>query len=49
MTAIKLLETGELEEHLAFLENAFQGEKVLPESVFDREPEDRQFSPEVDP
>jgi hypothetical protein len=49
MTAIKLLETGELEERLAFLENASQGQKTLPESVFDQEPDDKQFSPEVDP
>ena len=49
MTAIKLLETGELEERLASLENAFQGQKVLPESEFDREPQGNQFSDEVDP
>ena len=49
MTAIKLLETGELEERLAFLENVSQGQKTLPESVFDQEPVDNQFSPEVDP
>ncbi len=45
----KLLETGELEERLAFLENAHQGQKTLPESVFDQEPDEMQFSPEVDP
>ncbi len=45
----KLLETGELEERLAFLENAHQGRKTLPESVFDQEPVDNQFSPEADP
>ena len=49
MTAIKLLETGELEDRLAFLENASQGQKTLPESVFDQEPGDNQFSAEVDP
>ena len=30
MTSIKLLETGELEERLAFLENASQTQKTLP-------------------
>ena len=45
----KLLETGELEERLAFLENAPQGQKTLPQSVFDQEPDDKQLSPEVDP
>lgn len=49
MTAIKLLETGELEERLAHLENAFQGQRVLPESDFDRTPKEPQFSVEVDP
>ena len=49
MTAIKLLETGELEERLVYLENALQGQKVLPESEFDRAPEEVQFSVEVDP
>ncbi len=49
MTAIKLLETGELEERLAFLEKASRNQKNLPESVFDQEPVDNQFSPEVDP
>ncbi len=45
----KLLETGELEERLAYLEKAFQGQRNLPESQFDREPEGPQFSVEVDP
>ena len=48
----KLLETGELEERLAYLENAFQGQRILPKSEFDREPEEPkepQFSVEVDP
>lgn len=49
MIAIKLLETGEMEERLAYLESAFQGQQVLPESVFDREPMESQFSVEVDP
>lgn len=49
MTAIKLLETGELEERLTFLENAFNGQKGLPESVFYQESDEMQFSPEVDP
>ncbi len=48
MTAIKLLETGELEDRLAYLENAFQSQRGLPESEFDREPEDAQFLVEVD-
>ncbi len=48
-TATRLLETGELEERLAYLENAFQGQRNLPESEFDREPEEPQFSVEVDP
>ena len=45
----RLLETGELEERLASLENAFQGQSVLPESDFDRTPEEPLFSVEVDP
>ena len=49
MAAIKLLETGELEERLAFLENAVHSQKVLPESEFDRDPEQPQFSVEVNP
>ncbi len=48
-TATRLLETGELEERLAYLENAFQSQRILPESVFDQEPGDNRFSPEVDP
>ena len=48
MTAIKLLETGELEDRLAYLENALQGQRGVPESEFDREPEDAQFLLEVD-
>ena len=35
MTAIKLLETGELEERVAHLEHAMQGQRALPESEFD--------------
>ena len=49
MTAIKLLETGELEDRVAHLEHAMQGKRALPESEFDREPEEPQFSVEVDP
>ncbi len=45
----KLLETGELEERLAYLEKAFQGQRNLPEAEFDRGPEEPQFSVEVDP
>ena len=45
----QLLETGELEARLAYLENASQGQRILPESEFDREPEDPLFSVEVDP
>ena len=48
MTAIKLLETGELEERLALLENAVHSQKVLPGSEFDRDSEQPQFSVEVD-
>ena len=39
-TAIKLLEVGELEQRLASLEAAVQGQKVLPESVFNVDPAD---------
>ena len=35
MTAIKLLEVGELEQRLAALEAAIHGQKSLPKSVFD--------------
>ena len=49
MIAIKLLETGELEDRVAHLEHAMQGQRALPESEFDREPEEPQFSVEVDP
>ncbi len=45
----RLLETGELEERVAHLEHAMQGQRALPESEFDREPEEPQFSVEVDP
>ena len=47
MTAIKLLEVGELEQRLAALEAAIHGQKSLPESVFDVEPVDSEFSVEV--
>ena len=39
-TAIKLLEVAELEQRLASLEAAVQGQKVLPESVFNVDPAD---------
>jgi len=39
-TAIKLLEVGELEQRLASLEAAVQGQKALPESVFNVDPAD---------
>ena len=48
MTAIKLLEVGELEQRLAALEAAVQGQKSLPESVFDVDPVDSEFLVEVD-
>ncbi len=38
MTAIKLLEVGELKQRLATLEADIHGQKSLPESVFDVEP-----------
>ncbi len=47
MTAIKLLEVGELKQRLAALEAAVQGQKSLPESVFDVEPTSSVFSVEV--
>ena len=47
-TAIKLLEVGELEQRLASLEAAVQGQKVLPESVFDVDPVDREPAIEVE-
>ena len=44
MTAIKLLEVGELERQLAALEAAVNGQKALPESVFDVEQQSPNFS-----
>ena len=44
MTAIKLLEVGELEQRLETLEAAIQGQKSLPESVFDVAPVDSEFT-----
>ncbi len=44
MTAIKLLEVGELERQLAALEAAVHGQKALPESVFDVEQQSPNFS-----
>lgn len=46
-TAIKLLGVGELEQRLAALEAAVQGQESLPESVFDVEPTSNEFSVEV--
>ena len=39
-TAIKLLEVGELEQRLGSLEAGVQGQKALPESVFNVNPAD---------
>ncbi len=47
MTAIKLLEVGELKQRLAALEAEIHGQKSLPESVFDVEPTGSDFSVEV--
>ncbi len=47
MTAIKLLEVGELKQRLAALEAEIHGQKSLPESVFDVEPTSSEFSVEV--
>ena len=47
MTAIKLLEVGELEQRLAGLEAAIHGNKRLPESVFDTDQTDKGFSVEA--
>ncbi len=47
-SAIKLLEVGELEQRLASLEAAVQGQKSLPESAFDIEPVDSKFTVEVE-
>jgi len=49
MAAIKLLEVGELEQRIAVLEGAVHSQNGLPESEFDREPKETQFSVEVDP
>ena len=48
MTAIKLLEVGELEQRIASLEAAVNGQKTPPESVFDVEPSNSEFSAEVE-
>ena len=47
MTAIKLLEVGELEQRLASLEAAINGQKSLPTSVFDVDPVDTEFMVEA--
>ena len=49
MAAIKLLEVGEREQRIALLEGAGHSQQGLPDSEFDREPQERQFSVEVDP
>ena len=49
MTAIKLLEVGELEQRLASLEAETHGQKSLPESVFDVDPVDSEFTVEGEP
>jgi hypothetical protein len=49
MTAIKLLEVGELEQRIASLEGAVQGQKALPEPVFYVEPTNAEFFIEVEP
>jgi hypothetical protein len=49
MTAIKLLEVGELEQHIASLEGAVHGQKALPKPLFDIEPATDEFSSEVKP
>jgi hypothetical protein len=48
MTAIKLLEVGELEQRIAALEGAVHGQKALPEPVFGVEPTTDEFSIEVE-
>ena len=45
--AAKLLEVGELEERLAYLEAAVQGRRALAEPVFNVNPEVSDFSVEV--
>ncbi len=45
--AAKLLEVGELEERLAYLEAAVQGQKALAEPVFDAEFTRGDFSSEL--
>ena len=47
MTAIKLLEAGELEERLNTLEAAVNGQKALGEPVFDADFTDADFSAEL--
>ena len=44
----KLLETGEMEQRLAALEAAVQGRKSLPESVFEIDPRDKEFTVEAE-
>jgi len=48
MTAIKLMEVGELEIRLEALETAVHGSKRTPESVFDVDPTGTEFSVEVE-
>jgi hypothetical protein len=49
MTAIKLMEVGELELRIEALETAVHGSKRSTESVFDVDPTDNEFSVEVEP
>jgi hypothetical protein len=44
MVAAKLLETGELEQRIASLEAAVNGQKAPAPPVFDEEPVDNEFS-----
>ncbi|HZA25944.1 MAG TPA: hypothetical protein VFA32_25695 [Dehalococcoidia bacterium] len=44
MVAAKLLETGDLEQRIAFLESAVNSQKTPAASVFDAEPGDELFS-----
>ena len=48
VSAIRLLEVGELEQRLAALELAVNGRKSIPESAFDSRPPQNGFSIEVE-
>ena len=47
LAAAKLLETGELEQRIAVLEAAVQGQAALPAPVFDADPAEEGFFEEV--